>query len=218
MEIYELKQSGCFLCWMDISEWEIDTSGFSVRRIKRLAEIKNEKEKRRSAGAELMLIHAVKTLFPDRPIPVQYDADRNGKPYFTEMDGAYFSFSHSGKLAVCAVSDAPVGVDVQAVRKISEGIAKKYFTARERDRLSRGGAPEFTRIWTRKEAVSKAVGLGVQIGFEGLDVLAAETEYNGQVYSIEDIDCGFDGYCMALSRLRHFPRAVSSGEKSSICS
>lgn len=200
MKIHELRREGAYVCWANISGVDPgDMRGFSERRIKKLEGIRNENEKRRSAGAELMLIHAVTALFPDCEPPVAYDADENGKPYFKEIDGAYFSLSHSGEYAVCAVSGKPVGVDIQALRRLNEGIVKRCFTESERGRLTDDAS--FTALWARKEAVSKAVGLGIQIGFSDIDVLGSEARYGGGRYSVEDIDCRDEGYRMALSRL-----------------
>lgn len=200
MRIHEFRDNGTYVCWANISGIDPDdTRGFSERRIKKLESIRNENEKRRSAGAELMLIHAVTALFPDCAPPMEYGDDENGKPYFTESDGIWLSLSHSGEYAVCAVSDRPVGVDIQSLRRPNEGIARRCFT--ERERAAAADDASFTALWARKEAVSKAVGLGIQIGFSDIDVLGSEVSYDGASYSVEDIDCMDDGYRMALSRL-----------------
>ena len=39
-----------------------------------------------------------------------------GKPYFSHLPRRQFNLSHSGTLALCALSDRPVGVDIQVVR------------------------------------------------------------------------------------------------------
>ena len=38
-----------------------------------------------------------------------------GKPFFAGLEGRCFNLSHSGTLALCALSDRPVGVDIQVV-------------------------------------------------------------------------------------------------------
>ncbi len=198
--ITERKINGIYICFGDISEADMsDTEGFSEYRLKKLDNIVNENEKRRSAGAEYMLIHAAAALFPELPLPVKYEADERGKPYFKYPEGYFLSLSHSGILAACAVSDAPVGIDVQHERKPSPGLLRRFFTENER-RQAEGDTEAFTRIWARKEAVSKAAGLGVQIGFGSIEVLGAETEHQGVIYSISDVCCGFDNYYMAVSR------------------
>ena len=45
--------------------------------------------------------------------------DQNEKPYLQGATGLEFNLSHSGKIAVCAFSDAPVGIDVQEPERFS---------------------------------------------------------------------------------------------------
>ena len=51
--------------------------------------------------------------------------EENGKPYAAE---GYFSISHSGERVVCAVSENPVGVDVEQIRPLRTKVAQRYFT------------------------------------------------------------------------------------------
>ncbi len=198
--IAERRINGIYICFGDISEADAScTDGFSEYRLKKLSSIRNEDEKRRSAGAEHMLIHAASVLFPHLPLPVRYEADELGKPYFTAPEGFFLSLSHSGTLAACAVSDTPVGIDVQLERTPGAGLLRRCFTERERG-AALGDPAVFTRLWARKEAVSKAAGLGIQIGFGSLDVLEGQTEHRGRLYSVDDVVCGFAGYHMAVSR------------------
>ena len=39
-----------------------------------------------------------------------------GKPYFPQYPHLHINWSHSGSLVLCALSDSPVGVDVEWVR------------------------------------------------------------------------------------------------------
>lgn len=43
---------------------------------------------------------------------------QRGKPYFPHLPRCQFNLSHSGTLALCALSDRPVGVDIQMVRPV----------------------------------------------------------------------------------------------------
>jgi 4'-phosphopantetheinyl transferase len=92
-------------------------------------------------------------------------AGERGKPALP--GGPPFSVARSEGLGLFAVgTDREVGVDVERLREISEpgGIAARLFSERERAAWrAAGGDPSrnFLRIWTRKEAVLKALGLGV---------------------------------------------------------
>jgi len=102
-------------------------------------------------------------------VPIVYEA--SGKPILDPNHdrGLHFNVSHSETLAVFAVTRrGRVGVDIERRRDIpnAESLVERFFTARERDLFLL--LPEcerldaFFRAWTRKEAVLKAVGQGVQ--------------------------------------------------------
>jgi 4'-phosphopantetheinyl transferase len=101
-----------------------------------------------------------------RAVPVLY-AD-GGKPHLPAAYPLHFNLSHTDGLAVFAVGRARVGVDVERCRAVpdADGLVSRFFSRRECDRFSAlppGARPDaFLRAWTRKEAVLKAIGRGVQ--------------------------------------------------------
>ncbi len=86
-----------------------------------------------------------------------------GKPY-AENCPAHFNLSHSGEFIACAVDDAPLGIDIEAVKPLDLKVARRVCTDPELEYL----APErpdalrrFYKIWTAKEAYFKARGTGI---------------------------------------------------------
>jgi 4'-phosphopantetheinyl transferase len=96
------------------------------------------------------------------PKEVAFHYGPNGKP---EVEGVHFNVAHTGDLALLAIADAPVGVDVERIRpmKDAQGLAKRWFRAEEVERIAAAHDPltEFFRTWTMKEAALKLVGVGV---------------------------------------------------------
>ena len=86
-----------------------------------------------------------------------------GKPFLSDYPNVHFNISHSGAYAVCAVSDRPIGVDVQAIRPYNPDVAKYVCSFNELMQIESSSDPasEFTRIWTRKEAHLKMFGCGL---------------------------------------------------------
>ena len=85
----------------------------------------------------------------------------NGKPGLAA--GPYqISLSHSGEVALLAVTERPVGVDVEEVRDLDVATVSRHFPTTERAELSAMDDParvrRFTTLWTRKEALVKASG------------------------------------------------------------
>ena len=76
----------------------------------------------------------------------------------------YFSLSHSGSFALCAVSDRPVGADLETPDAASHmSAAKRFFSEAECESIARSPAPAdaFCSVWVQKEAVVKASGEGL---------------------------------------------------------
>ena len=94
-----------------------------------------------------------------------------GKPYLKDWPGVQFNLSHSGGWGVCAVSAAPVGVDVELCRPLKQEVAKRFFTATEQGFLARRPPEEFFRLWTRKESFTKALGKGLTLPLDSFSVL-----------------------------------------------
>ena len=99
------------------------------------------------------------------PEELKFAAGAHGKPRLAdESPPLRFNLSHSADLALVATcADAEVGVDIEQVkpRRDLNGIAKRVFTAAERQEVAAGGEPAFYRHWVAKEAFVKATGRGV---------------------------------------------------------
>ena len=96
-----------------------------------------------------------------------------GKPYAPALDGLDFNLSHARNHVLIAFArKQPLGVDIERIdRRIEiEDLARRFFAAAEADALE--ALPEaarpaaFVRLWTCKEAVLKALGLGISFGLD----------------------------------------------------
>ncbi|MBR4456386.1 MAG: 4'-phosphopantetheinyl transferase superfamily protein [Solobacterium sp.] len=89
-------------------------------------------------------------------------AEPYGKPYPVH-GGLHFSLSHSGTMAVCAISSLPVGADVELIRPIRFRSVLRFFHPDEVKQIESAESEEmeFTRIWTRKESYGKRNGTGI---------------------------------------------------------
>ena len=90
-----------------------------------------------------------------------------GKP---TVDGCFFNLSDTGEVAVCAVSDREVGIDIeQSSRKLTDAVIRKAFTPNE-IRLADGNNDTLIRLWTVKESVMKWYGLGLSLMPEFIEI------------------------------------------------
>lgn len=104
-----------------------------------------------------------------------------GKPRLAHHPALHFSLSHSGDRAELAASETlEVGVDIERVRALDHlDLARRYFHANEVATIEgAGGGDEqllaFFRLWTLKEAVVKALGLGLSIPLDSFELSIAE--------------------------------------------
>jgi 4'-phosphopantetheinyl transferase len=107
----------------------------------------------------------------DTPPALPIEADADGKPHLP--GGPAFNLSHTGGLAVLAVADRPVGVDVERLRDVPNALdlADRWFRPDETRAVAEASdrSLQFLRTWVAKEAVLKAVGCGLR-GLEGCAV------------------------------------------------
>lgn len=144
-------------------------------RREKLSALKNDGARRLSLGVSLLLARALADAGLDAgPIAVS----EYGKPWFPALPDFHFSLSHSGNMALCAVSPQPVGCDVEVPRRYDAQIARRFFHPAERAWLfSRPESEQrdaFFRIWTCKESFVKALGLGLALPFESFAVIPGE--------------------------------------------
>ena len=89
------------------------------------------------------------------------DVDERGRPW---SPGVSFSVSHSGSLGLIAIAEGEqrIGVDVEQFRgrRDVRALADRFFHPDEAAAIGDDRAA-FFRCWTRKEAVVKALGLGL---------------------------------------------------------
>lgn len=132
----------------------------------------------RYAVAHVNLRRILGTYLDRPPEGICFRTNPFGKPELAGRDQSSplrFSLSHSQSVAVLAVAlEEPVGVDVEDVRPIEPAVADTHFSATEVNALNslRGDAwlSGFYRCWTRKEAILKAEGVGLNLALQSFDV------------------------------------------------
>lgn len=97
------------------------------------------------------------------PLDTQIGYGKFGKPYLPNYPNVYFNLSHSGQYVVCAVSDRPVGIDIQVIRPYYLDVARRVYNPGELEQIKNSADPasEFTKLWTKKEAYLKMLGCGL---------------------------------------------------------
>lgn len=133
-------------------------------RRRRIDSMKHESGKALSLGVGVLLHKALTEMGVEEPDEVCMNEFE--KPFYKEYPEIHFSLSHSGVMAMCVISDRPVGCDVEKIRERDLDIAKRFFTSEEYDLIKSQKTDElqtkmFFRIWTLKESFVKCIGTGL---------------------------------------------------------
>ncbi len=97
------------------------------------------------------------------PLDIEISLGLQGKP---QVVGLEFNLSHSGDLVAYAISDRPVGIDIERVRSMDlVGIIQRFFAPSEFTAWQKLAPVDqeqtFFQVWTVKEAYLKAIGTGL---------------------------------------------------------
>lgn len=150
-DVTELSDRALFDRGMNELPWE--------ERAEKVRRFRFDKDKRLCLGAGLLLRHMLETAGAEC---LDMGFTPFGKPFLIHGD-IHFNISHDGEIAVCAVSNLPVGADVQKLTGYDSSFAQAVLTPDEIIWTESSADPDtaFTRLWTRKESYLKLSGQGL---------------------------------------------------------
>lgn len=183
------------ICWYcdvrplsdpELFSWGMTSLPWEERRVQ-VMRFRFDKDRRLCLGAGLLLAHA---LHQASAMDVSIRHLCNGKPVLANDPNIHFNLAHSGFLAVCAVANQPVGVDVEVLQNEDPEVMAMCFQPIEKKWVNQAEEQhcEFTRLWTRKESYLKLRGTGLTCFPGSFCVLPGEKGFpNGIIYSEIDI-------------------------------
>jgi 4'-phosphopantetheinyl transferase len=166
------------ICALD--ELPAEPSLLDAREIRRAERLHSEIDRRRFVAAHTALRRELGERLAADPAELEFSRERcrqcgglHGRPIVLRPGGSlarraelHFSLSHSGGQGLLAISPAPVGVDIEALpaadmaQRLS-GLMHPHEQARILSAPEEAQATLFTRLWCRKEAYLKGVGIGL---------------------------------------------------------
>lgn len=139
------------------------------RRI-RTDDFRQEADRMRSVAGDHLARMGIAAHCGLDPAQIRFARTEKGKPYVLGVE-VHFNLSHSGDFVVCAVSDRPVGIDVEQIRIVRQKLAEKVCCPEEleylrdapgwQDPVTGWALRRFFRIWASKEAYFKWAGTGI---------------------------------------------------------
>ena len=140
----------------------------------RFDEIRIDKRKWEWLAGRLGVKLLVCDVYGAEPQEVDVEPNWTRKP-FARVEGkgidACISITHSNDLAVCGlVKGAKMGLDLERIEQRSMGMLEEAFSEEEREKMVEPiDWEEITIHWTRKEAVAKALGIGLGLSLHDID-------------------------------------------------
>ena len=188
----------------DVSSLNDDSFNKLILSVKKYRRDKIEKlglkeSKYLSLGVELLIRKACED-FGINYLDEEIVIGKYGKPSFKNSK-YFFNTSHSGKYALCVISDVEVGCDIEEIKDYKQRVAERFFTEKENNylELSKDKDDLFYRFWTLKESYIKCIGKGF-----GLSLNSFEMDNKGNDIVIKGndnysfIEQKFDGYRISI--------------------
>lgn len=142
--------------------------------------LQKQEDRIRSLAAEALTLQLLQEHYGITT--AQLHRKESGQPYLTGCE-LFVSLSHSGQMVACAVSDRPVGIDIEHIRPVKPNLMERVCTAKELAYVLAGntlpkGQPcedpavlrRFFEVWTGKEAYFKKCGTGIT-DFQAVNIL-----------------------------------------------
>lgn len=124
----------------------------------------------------------------------QWQYNPYGKPYIE--GGMHFSISHCKQGVAVAVSEYPIGIDIESIRTRGDGLIERTMNQEEQKRIKNAPYPNasFISHWCLKEAMVKCIGTGIQ---ENIRDILAPLRHSNQ-YATRSIINLNKGYAIAI--------------------
>lgn len=153
-------------------------SWLSVDEVKRLNQYGLESKRQQCFISRVLVRYVMSQHFPDiKSWEWQFNYAKYGKPYLDKVHGlkdVYFNVSHSRNMYVVAIGGLQLGIDCEWLGNsfINRNVAACYLTAKEMKIIDLTSPlckqKKLIEFWTQKEAISKAIGVGLNLDFKNI--------------------------------------------------
>lgn len=174
----DLDRHGCTILYARLDDWRPERAGGPRLRAllgrdwARFLELTHPDVRTRFASSRVLLKFAAAAALHVPPQSVELGYTHTGRPYLRGYDGVHISLSHTDELLLVGLATGGViGVDAERAdrRLYGPGLGRHLCTPHEVTEIEAMPEaernPALVRLWTLKEAYSKAIGLGMQFRF-----------------------------------------------------
>lgn len=161
--------------YLEYSEYTKLENYISSYQLERIRKFRNFEDAQRTLLGDVLARYAICKRTGAKNSELVFRMNEFGKPLLLNLTDIHYNISHSGDWVVCAVDDAPIGIDVEVIQPIElDIIAHEFFSKVEYDMLMLQDNHEkftfFYKLWTLKESYIKAEGSGLSIPLNSFTV------------------------------------------------
>lgn len=149
----------------------------------------------------------------EMPFDLPIRRSSKGKPFFPAMPKLHFNITHSRTHIAIALSDTPIGIDLEPLRQYRPTLVRRCFHPDEATYLDtiaeEQKAEAFTRLWTIKEAYVKYTGTGIADSFHKFAISLPQPPYpqtitNISIYHLPENQPQLRIYSYYLPEIQHY--------------
>jgi len=148
------------------------------------------------------------------PLEIKFKIGLNNKPCLTN-DAVYFNVTHTKEAFSFAVSkNFYVGIDLEDINQPVEinSIAESFFSKREREYIFKSNTDaknRFFLLWTRKEALLKAIGTGISDNLTQIEVSEQENYINKKSFENLVLDSVSDEHFIYSMNFKNYSLSIA---------
>jgi 4'-phosphopantetheinyl transferase len=155
----------------------------------------NKSDRKHRLLARLMLRQCLINTTGNDMLLHAWQTDSNSKPFIATWH--QFNISHSGEFIVFIYDDQAIGVDIEKIEDIDYASISDYFHPEEKAQLMHSVAKKnlFYTLWAKKEALLKAVGVGISNEMANFNCLEKSIVYENQTWFFHPVAISTEYIC-----------------------
>lgn len=181
----------------NLADVEPDPTTLSTEERARAARFQSATDRHRYLASHTWMRHVLAKKLGTSPQAITFDSGPNGKPTLLFPAGHLtFNLSHTDTVATLAIGQgSDVGIDIESYDPgMYEATTAARVLTQEEERsiaVAADSTEAFLRLWVRKEALFKAIGLGITDAVAVTDVSGpSPVEVSGLTITDLDLDLG----------------------------
>ncbi len=159
--------------------------------VKSVNQYKDLNDRKSRMISKLLLEILVRKMIPDQNFFwYLYQKDSFSKPYFKGLEINFSSSHHERFSIVCAAKKVQCGIDSELIKPLGVNMYNNFLHPNEKKFIDQQLNPQvaFYEIWTKKEAVLKASGLGISQELQSIDANENVVRINDEKYFTKELN------------------------------